>query len=148
MYQGKEKECLESHKDLLCLDGDQDLFHSLLRTAKFLTKRKAKEFLKYTINLDSNLKLTIAPQREKLTTTGNQSDSKKVKQQNGVNTAVTSRKVSGDVVDSSRSTAVKVDIDIPPISQKEFCRQNRSFQDPTMRSAEQVLIDLHQPYKN
>ena len=140
--QKKEKECLESHKELLCLDGDQDLFRNLLRKATFLTKRKAKEFLKYTINLDSNLKLTIAPQREKLTITGNQSDSKNVGQENGVNTAITSGKVSWDVGDSSTSTEVNVNIENPPIDQKEFCRQNRSSRGPTMPSGEQVLKDM------
>ena len=61
---GREKEQVESHKYFLCLDWDPDLLYSLLeKSQNFLTKGKAKELLNYTINLDSNLKQTIAAKR-------------------------------------------------------------------------------------
>ena len=58
---GSEKAEVESHKQLLCLDGDMDVLYNLLeKTKSFMTKGKAKELMKYTVNLDSNLRRSIA----------------------------------------------------------------------------------------
>ena len=55
-----EKGQVESHQRFLCLDGDSDILYSLLKKSeKFMTKGKAKELLKYTINLDCNLRQSI-----------------------------------------------------------------------------------------
>ena len=62
---GSEKEHVESHTELLCLDGDLDLLYSLLKESS-LTKEKAKEFIKYTINLDKNIRKSIAQGRSHL----------------------------------------------------------------------------------
>ena len=62
-----EKAVVESHKKLLCLDDDLDLLYSLLNETKhILTKGKAKEINKYTINLDTNLRKSIALSRSRL----------------------------------------------------------------------------------
>ena len=64
---GSEKTEVESHKKLLCLDDDLDLLYSFLyQTKKILTKGKAKELIKYTINLDTNLRKSIALGRSRL----------------------------------------------------------------------------------
>ena len=64
---GSEKELVESYTKLLCLDGDLDLLYGLLeRTQTLLTKAKAKELIKYTTNLDTNLRKSIALQRSSL----------------------------------------------------------------------------------
>ena len=58
---------MESYTKLLCLDGDLDLLYGLLqRTQTLLTKAKAKELIKYTTNLDTNLRKSIALQRSRL----------------------------------------------------------------------------------
>ena len=62
---GSEIEYVESHTELLCLDGDLDLLYSLLKESS-LTKKKAKEFIKYTINLDKNTRKLIAQGRSRL----------------------------------------------------------------------------------
>ena len=62
---GSEKEYVESHTELLCLDGDLDVLYSLLKESS-LTKGKAKEFIKYTINLDKNIRKLIAQGRSRL----------------------------------------------------------------------------------
>ena len=62
-----EKKEVESHKKLHCLDGDPDLLYSLLnKTKDFLTKKKAKELNRYTVNLDTNLRKSIALKRSRL----------------------------------------------------------------------------------
>jgi len=59
-----EKDQVESYTNLLCLDNDLDLLYSLLKETKdFLTKEKALELMKYTVNLDTNLRKSIALQR-------------------------------------------------------------------------------------
>ena len=64
---GSEKELVESYTKLLCLDGDLDLLYGLLeKTQTLLTKAKAKELIKYTTNLDTNLRKSIALQRSSL----------------------------------------------------------------------------------
>ena len=56
-----EKAEVESHKQLLCLDNDVDVLYDLLeKTKKFMTKGKAKELMKYTVNLDTNLRRSVA----------------------------------------------------------------------------------------
>ena len=61
---GTEKEQVESFQKLLTLDGDLDLLYSLLvESQTFLTKQKASELVKYTVNLDTNLRKSIALQR-------------------------------------------------------------------------------------
>ena len=61
---GTEKEQVESFQNLLLLDGDLDLLYSLLvESQTFLTKQKASELVKYTVNLDTNLRKSIALQR-------------------------------------------------------------------------------------
>ena len=61
---GTEKEQVESFQNLLSLDGDLDLLYSLLvESQTFLTKQKASELVKYTVNLDTNLRKSIALQR-------------------------------------------------------------------------------------
>ena len=63
---GSEKEEVESHKNLLCLDDDLDLLHSLLVRSKFLTKAKAKKLSGLTVNLDTGLRKSIAQRRSRL----------------------------------------------------------------------------------
>ena len=72
---GSEKELVESYTKLLCLDGDLDLLYGLLqRTQTLLTKAKAKELIKYTTNLDTNLRKSIALQRSCLFHDGKMED--------------------------------------------------------------------------
>ena len=60
----REKDKVESYKQFLCLDGDPNILYSLLKESeKFMTKDKAKKLLKYTINLDRNVKQSIAAKR-------------------------------------------------------------------------------------
>ena len=62
---GSEKEQVESHKNLLCLDDDVDLLYSLLKKSE-LTKGKAKKLDKLTVNLDSGIRKSIALERSRL----------------------------------------------------------------------------------
>ena len=64
---GSEKKEIESHKNLLCLDDDEDLLYSLLKESeKILTKKTAKKLSKLTFNLDTGLRKSIALQRSRL----------------------------------------------------------------------------------
>ena len=64
---GSEKAQVESHKNLLCLDGDLDLLYSLLKEIDTgLTKSKTMELMKYTMNLDTNLRKSIGHIRSSL----------------------------------------------------------------------------------
>ena len=64
---GSEKKQVESHKNLLCLDDDLALLHSLLEESKdFLTKGKAKKLSNLTVNLDTSLRKSIASKRSLL----------------------------------------------------------------------------------
>ena len=64
---GSEKADVESHDQMLCLDGDLDLLYSLLvKSEDFLKKKNAKKLIKYTINLDLNLRRSIALKRSRL----------------------------------------------------------------------------------
>ena len=64
---GSEKAHVESHEKLLCLDDDLDLLYSLLvKTKDFLTKKVAKKLIKYTVNLDVNIRKSIALERSRL----------------------------------------------------------------------------------
>ena len=63
---GSEKEKVESYKNLLCLDDDLDLLHSLLVRSEFLTKAKAKKLSGLTVNFDTGLRKAISQQRSRL----------------------------------------------------------------------------------
>ena len=62
---GSEKEQVESHKNLLCLDDDIGLLYSLLKKSE-LTKEKAKKLDKLTVNLDGGIRKSIALERSRL----------------------------------------------------------------------------------
>ena len=65
-YIEKERDLMESHERLLCLDYNPDCFKNLLSFCKdFLTKGEAKKLRKYTINLDCNLMKSISLTRDK-----------------------------------------------------------------------------------
>jgi len=64
---GSEKAEVEKHTELLCLDDDLDILYSLLKkTEKILTKEKVKKLIRYTINLDTGLRKSIAQERSRI----------------------------------------------------------------------------------
>ena len=64
---GSEKKLVESYTELLSLDSDLDRLYNLLNKENgFLTKKNAKEFIKFTFNLDPDIKKSIDQGRSRL----------------------------------------------------------------------------------
>ena len=66
---GSEKKHVESYTELLSLDSDLDRLYNLLNIKEenvFLTKKNAKEFIKFTFNLDTDIKKSIDQGRSRL----------------------------------------------------------------------------------